>query len=174
MTKEQKEKLHLHVALNRPINRSQNEDWVCRTLDNEETIEFTNCKNTSNNSEYEINNNPSRKIWFSQLSRYYLTDDLEGIYQPTVVFKDGREYILNELDSCVFYNMCKGRKFQVEKVPECIYALNEKSETIKAKYLSTLLDTYNFVKNCVDTNKFNEIGDILKLVTAARLIEIDA
>lgn len=59
---------------------------------------------------YEIDNIPNRKIWFSQLSNFYFSNDFDSIYQPIIKFKDGISYVISEsFDESTFFNKVKNK-----------------------------------------------------------------
>ncbi len=95
MTDKQKENLRRHIFWNKTIKSSGE---CIRFLNPGDIIQFTNSVNYSQNSEYEINYNPNWKIWYSQLSDFFFTDefDLNSIYTPQVQFKDGKVNVINK------------------------------------------------------------------------------
>ena len=168
MTQEQKEKLNFQVVMNQ--RRSFGDDEI-RFLNDGETIQFTNCTNYSENSVYEINNTPNWKIWYSQLANYYLDEDLQ-VMVTKVEFRNGTGYTFESLDSADLYNKCKGKRFKVTIVHELKYTFNKKSETAEKKKLFSYQAVYDYINTCVNTNRFGDIGDLLKTAKAYSLKEI--
>ena len=172
MTDKQKEKLILHIHLNKP-HKFTGEN--IRFLNPGDTIMFTNCVNYSQNSEYEINSVPNWKIWFSQLSEFFFTDeiDLHKMYTPIIEFKDGRVCsIQKDFDSCSFYNAVKGKKFKVDILADAKYIFNKESTLWNTKRLITYLDAYNYVKQCIANERIDDLGDLIKTANAYYLTEV--
>ncbi len=167
MTQEQKEKLEKHVYLNKPLS---GEDEFIRFFKEGETVEFTSSTNTSCNSEYEINHNSARKIWYSQLSRMFMTDDLVPFF-ACIQFKSGEEVEYKDLDSCDLYNKCKGKRFKVQ-IPGLTYTFNEKSKIWGDTNIFNKFKMIQYIKDCINRDNIEKLGDILKTANAYFLIEI--
>ena len=167
MTQEQKDKLRLHVYLHKPVSAG---DDVIRFLNNNDIIEFTDCTNTSDNSEYIINNDSNRKIWYSQLSRMFMTDDLVPFF-ACIQFKSGEEVEYKDLDSCDLYNKCKGKRFKVQ-IPGLTYTFNEKSKIWGDTNIFNKFKMIQYIKDCINRDNIEKLGDILKTANAYFLIEI--
>jgi hypothetical protein len=170
MTNDQKERLNSHVYWHQL--RLHGSDGM-RYLNNGEIIQFTKSTNTYSNSEYEINNQSNRKIWYSQLARPFFTEDLE-LWFTKIKFKDGTIYLFKDLDSLDLYNLCKGKQFRVIVHDELRYTFQDinKSVTAETKKLYTLLDIYDYIMLCVKENRIEDIGDLLRTVSAYSLVEI--
>lgn len=168
MTKEQKEKLSFQVIMNQ---RRHFADDEIRFFNDGDTIQFTHCTNYSENSVYEVNNTPNWKIWYSQLANYFLDEDL-NILVTKVEFKDGTNYTFESLDSAELYNKCKGKRFRVSVISDLKYTFNKKSEMAVKKSLFSYQAIYDFINLCVDTNRIEDIGDLLMTAKAYSLKEI--
>ena len=167
MTQEQKEKLKNYVIMHKPVSSG---DEFIRYLKNGEVIEFTGCENSANNSEYIINNNPSRKIWYSQLSQLFLAEDLMP-FHACIILKDGEEIEFKDIDSWDFYKNYKGRRFKVNTYNDG-YTINIKSKVWDAKKIYCFDEQYKYVLLCVTNNNYSSIGDALKPANAYFLTEI--
>ncbi|WP_028903765.1 hypothetical protein [Prevotella sp. P6B4] len=167
MTQEQKEKLRLHVLMHKPISTG---DDVIRFLSNNDIISFTDCTNTSDNSEYIINNDSSRKIWYSQLAQFYMSEDMD-LFVTCVQFKTGEEVEFIHIDSCDLYKKCRGRKFQVYIHPNS-YTFNKKSKIWDEIGIYNYKEMYDYIVACIENNAIESIGDILKPANPYFLIEI--
>lgn len=166
MTQEQKEKLRMHVMMHKPISSG---DDVIRFLNNHEIIGFTECTNTSDNSEYVINNNFSRKIWYSQLAQFYMTEDMV-LFVTCVQFKTGEEVEFIKIDSWELFKKCRGKKFQVY-IPSNSYTFNSKSKIWDETGIYNYKKMYDYIVACIEKNAFECLGDILKPANPYFLIE---
>ena len=166
MTPEQRKKLRIHVMMHKPISSG---DDIIRFLNNNDIIEFTDCINTSNNSEYVINNDSSRKIWYSQLAQFYMTEDMV-LFVTCVQFKTGEEVEFLNIDSWDLFKRCKGKKFQVY-IPSNSYTFNKKSRIWDEKGIYNYKEMYEYIVACIKENAFECIGDILKPANPYFLIE---
>lgn len=168
MTQEQKEKLKNYVIMHKPVSSG---DEFIRYLKNGEVIEFTGCENSANNSEYIINNNPSRKIWYSQLSEHFLTEDLD-VFLTCIFFDNGEQISFANIDSCDLFNKCKGKKFRVSIPFDFSYRINRFSKIWDKNHIYLLNDMYKYIVSCAERSDYQSIGDTLKTANAYILKEI--
>jgi hypothetical protein len=168
MTPEQKRKLDIHVAFNQPISRMEN-NGEYYFLNDGDIIEFTDIYSYSTNSKYEINNNPSHKIWFSQLSQFFINSEVQLGWATIKI--SGKEKGIYEFDDISFYNTVKGKRFMV-RAEGPFYIVNNGSETKVNEGLYTYSDILAFIKRCINDNKIDKIGDLLKKAKLYDLIEI--
>lgn len=170
MTTDQKQRLAAHVAWHKP-RRFNGENIYFLTEG--EIISFTGCEYTSQNAQYEIDNMSNRKIWFSQLTNFYFSDDFDSIYQPIIKFKDGTSYVISEsFDESTFYNKVKNKKFKVDIVTDAPYILNKQSDLWDQKSIYTYKEAYDYIRRCLSLDRIDEIGDLLKTSKAYFLTEI--
>ena len=168
MTPEQRQKLSRHVALHKSF--SMPVDHEVYYLNNGEIIEFTDRECRSNNSKFELNNNPVRKIWFSQLSQFFFDkEDFRMCYATMKI--NGKDEAIYEFDDVSFWEIVQGKKFRVDSHAS-LYVVNWNSVIIITKNLENYSDLQNFVKKCIDGNNFDEIGDLLKTAQLYDLIEL--
>lgn len=170
MTADQKQRLAAHVAWHKP--RRFNGDTLY-FLTEGEIIGFTNCEYTAQNAQYEIDNIPNRKIWYSQLSNFYFSDDFDSIYQPIIKFKDGTSYVISEsFDESTFFNKVKNKKFKVDIITDAPYILNKQSDIWDQKNIYTYKEAYDYIKRCLSLDRIDEIGDLLKTSKAYFFTEV--
>lgn len=168
MTQEQKEKLSFQVVLHQPRNVGGEDTYF---MNNGEIVQFTDCTNYSENSEYIINNNQHKKIWYSQLAYIFFNDNLD-LVATTIKFLNGEEISFFSLDSVDLYNRCKGKHFKVKVLYEYKYTFNKKSKRVDEIGLYTYQEIYNYITSCIADDRFNDIGDLLKTATAYSLQEV--
>lgn len=168
MTEDQKKKLSLHVVLNKRVYGG---DSIVRWLDDDQTIEFTSCLLTSNNAEFRINNDQSWIIWYTQLSNFGLTDNLE-LCVGSVLFKDEKEEPFYNLSAANFWKKAKGKKFRVDIYSNVPYTFNNKSSKWNSLPSTKYIDAINFIKKCIEEGQYEKIGDLLKTSALYHLTEI--
>ncbi len=76
------------------------------------------------------------------------------------------------VNSYSFYKAVKGRKFRVDIIADAQYVLNKKSHIWKTKHLITYLDAYKYIKQCIDNDQIDDIGDMINTANAYYLTEI--
>ena len=175
MTKEQEELLKLQVRTGNYFDKTgffgkiPNHDGDVRFLCDGEVIEFTKFDYTARNVECEINGDPHRKLWYSQLSAiYYSSEMMEGYSMITL---KGKEYVfIRNLAPCEFCEYVKGKKFRVEVDKVAIFGVNRNSNMYKD--FSSYDDVRNYVMKCIEDNRITDIGDILKFASCYDLYEI--
>ena len=167
MTPEQKIALLNHVERFGPASTARNDSGDFFMNDGE-VVEFTNCTRYAGNSKFEINNDPSRMIWFSQLDRLFIDDDFN--LKSGIIKIGGEEKVIRDYRHHSFWRVIKGKKFLVRAEDPCI-TFNNASSTLGPVNTSpsTLI---LLIKNLVQNNEINFIGDMLKKSIKYDLIEI--
>jgi len=180
VTEEQKRKAKIHIFGN---SVSGSSDGVFRFLEDGEHIRFTKCTLTAKNAEYEINDRPERRIWFSQLDRFYINDSISKYLMPSIEFKEGGMVPIFSFTAQKFYEAVKGKIFEVNICREAFGAIDTKSEMslriLGNKRIKTVKDfgehlnaCIKYAKNCIENDEIDELGDLIKKSTAYDLKEI--
>ena len=170
MTEEQKQALRKHVVFHRPIDRISN-NHERFFLNDGEIIEFTDREPHLANTKFTLNNNSRMSIWFSQLSQLFITQDLSMICLATILFINGTHQKISDFDSHTFGDAVQGRKFRVHKDGP-FYILNPYSIILPNKNFSSDQECIDYIRDCVNNNKIEEIGDMLKTAYGYDLIEV--
>ena len=167
MTLEQKKTLLNHVERFGPASTARNADGDFFMIDGE-VVEFTNCTRYAGNSKFEINNDPSRMIWFSQLNRIFIDDDFN--LKRGIIKIGGEEKAFGDYRHHTFWRAIRGRKYLVHAEDPSI-TFNTASSTLGLGSISPSA-LILFVKKSVQENEINLIGDMLKISVKYDLIEI--
>lgn len=180
MTEEQKRKAKIHIIGNSVSGLG---DGVYRFLEDGEHIRFTKCTLTARNAEFEINDRPERRIWFSQLDRFYINDSISKCLMPSIEFKERGVVAIFSFTPQEFYEAVKGKLFEVSICRDALGAIDTKSEMSKRilgdkdiktfKDLSEHLDEcIKYAKNCIENDEIDELGDLIKKSAAYDLKEV--
>lgn len=197
MTEEQSKKFEDYITSHLGFRPAIMDDGICRWINDEEIIRFTKINQSYQyNAEYEINDNPIWLIWFSQLSECFFEADFHvdknqhialeytgggtiplafpmGLYSPIVVFKDGSiKIIRNTYDPRSFFNSVKDKTFRVDIPTDYKYSFNRKGKTWKEKNFRSIYDAQQFVERCINNDRIEDIGDLVKESRAYALTEI--
>lgn len=156
------------VSFNQPLPslHSEKRYW----LNDGEIIRFTNRKVTSsNNAEYEINGDPYVSIYFSQLECKAVNKQLNA-WGCKLFLKDGSQKNIYELNESDFWNIVKGKTFQVDIFSDVPFVINPRSKKLKmfVKYNQVL----EFVRKCFNEDRFEDIEDLLLKRNVYALTEI--
>jgi hypothetical protein len=156
MTK--KEKIELQAWFSKSVYSGPNMYY----LEDGQIVEFTDPVFTSANVEFKINGCDNQKIWFSQLNRIIVrindAGDYEGIAFPLFPIQ-GEKKRLFDLSPNDFCDEVKGKKYKVTSYIQSI-VLNERGETIKR--FQNLGDAMRYVIKCLNENKIDDLGDLLR------------
>lgn len=170
MTEEQKQQLILHVRFHKPLYKGGAK--TCYLCD-KEVIEFTKITYYSDNLKFEINNDKDRELWLSQLNNIFLSADISQYYEAFIKFKDEKDLIhISSLKTNDFAKRVQNKKFYVYVDERGKYVFNNKSEVWTEKGLITYQDGLKYVLDCVDKNRINDIGTLLKTAQLYHLIEV--
>lgn len=162
-------KLQRHIAMNSPMAL----DWnKYRFLVDGEIIEFSSCQKTYNNAEFTINDDVSRKKWFSQLQQPGFSEDLKIIAFAGIKFQNEEPCGIYKISSEDFVEKVKGKKFKVEVFDNICYTINRQSNTLRTLSNQTIQGVINFVIKCIDNDKIEDLGDLIKTGSLYNLIEI--
>lgn len=146
---------------------------IDRYLDNGQVVEFTNPIFTSANVEFSINNNENQKIWFSQFDvvivRISDKGELLGFELPLFPVNGGKKQLL-KMDAYEFAQTVKNKKYRVNTAQSII--LNRKSETARQKCFTNLGEYAKYVEECIQNDKIEDLGDIIKIANTYFFEEI--
>lgn len=167
MTPEQKIALLNHVERFGPASTARNDSGDFFMIDGE-IVEFTNCSSYAGNSKFEINNDPSRMIWFSQLNRIFIDDDFN--LKGGIIKIGGEEKAIRDYSHHKFWRVVRGKKFLIHAEDPCI-TFNKASIQVGSADIapSSLI---LFIKKMVQNDEINFIGDMLKKSVMYDLIEM--
>ena len=180
MTEEQKRKAKIHVF---GYTESGIGDGAQRFLEDGELISFTDCVFTAKNAEFKINNRPERLIWFSQLDRIYIDDNISTFLMPEIEFSNGDKFAFFFFTPQKFFEFVKGKKFEVSICRNVFGAINLKSEVryriLGDKKIKSDIDVQNhlddivqFVRRCIENDDYDQLGDLIKKSPAYELKEV--
>lgn len=168
MTEEQKSKAMLFMAGQTKVVRSN----IQRYLEDGNQVRFTKVtQDATHNQEYEINDCPEWKIWFSQLSHYHINQDIDDIETPVIKFCDGKSFSIREFSPEEFFENVRGKTFTVSIIPS-FAAFDEQSTIWETLPDETFNDALEYVINCIENDKINLIGDIIRPARLYHLEEV--
>lgn len=110
------------------ISQSNNSSNIKRWFDDNEIIEFTDCKKNYDdfNAKFQINNNANHEIWLSQLSNLFfstLNYDILGF--TSITLKGQEEQIIRPFTLCSdFWDIVNNKKFKVSVCKDCDISIN--------------------------------------------------
>lgn len=162
-------KLQSHIAMNSPMALDWNKQ---RFLVDGETIEFSSCKRTYNNAEFTINDDVSRKIWYSQLAQPGFPSDFKSILFAGIKFLDGTVLVIEKMTVDQFVEKVRNKSFRVEEFAEANYTINRQSNTFNSFSNQSNPAVINYIIKCLENNKIEELGDLIKPSKLYNLIEV--
>lgn len=178
------------------------EDGVFRGLADGMIIRFTGIISSSDfNAEYELNNDINRRVWFTQLAgksnygygcfftrefeldysycvslktvegRQIILDIPDGVFVPFVAFKDNTHSLIQDFSPDSFYKRVEGKAFRVDQAPPGFnYTFNR--ITADEKGLYDIDGICAFVRNCINNDCLEDLGNLVRRTTAFGLTEI--
>lgn len=136
-------------------------DGIIRWLNNNEIIEFTNPNFTSRNVEFEINNDPNRKIWLSQLQGLFINENEKGvIYFGNIYLRDNNEIGTRSLTSEKFWDIVKNKRFQVSIDDDAHLLIDEQNERVRMQLIENNYDLFklvDYIFEKLETKEYNLI-----------------
>ena len=167
MTEEQKSKAIFYMAGQHRVYRSNHR----RFMEDGDQVRFTKVINDGmNNQEYEINDCDDWSMWFSQLSQIHITQDIDDLVAPTIKFLDGNKLSIHAMEACEFYEKVKGKTFKVSVCPS--FAAFKPSPYILEDTYEAYCDVLDDVKNCIENDNLDRLGDLLRPALLYYLEEI--
>lgn len=167
MTEEQKSKAIIYMAGQNQVYLSTHR----RFMEDGNKVRFTKVvKDAMNNQEYEINDYEDWTIWFSQLSQVHITEDIDDLVVPTITFRDGSKFSLHDMEPWEFYEKVKGKTFKVSVFPS--FAAFKSDSSFWDKPDNTYRDALDYVKNCIENDNLDRLGDLLRPASLYYLEEI--
>ena len=160
MTEEQKSKAIFYMAGQHRVYRSNHR----RFMEDGDKVRFTKViTDGMNNQEYEINDCEDWSMWFSQLSQIHITQDIDDLCASTIKFLDGNKLSIHAMEACEFYEKVKGKTFKVSV---------KSDSSFWDKPDNTYRDALDYVKNCIDNDNLDRLGDLLRPALLYYLEEI--
>ena len=158
MTEHQKRMATFWISGKRRLRRDSQQ----RFLTNGDRVRFTKIIYEGyDNIEFEINDCPDWSIWFSQLNLVHVTAEIAGFAVPFIRFKNGDIKYINKMTADQFYKKVKGKTFEVITFTT-FAAVNPYSNDVYNLPGQTYPDVLNYIIDCIENNKMDRIGDILK------------
>lgn len=153
-------------------------DGSRRWLENEQVVEFTEPMFRGVNAEFSIKNQVGQSIWFSQLSKVAMREDLKTPMHSIIKFKGECEYYIADKfrTASEFWNAVRNKNFKV-KVVGIGFAVNTKNpktkmimkSAVNAKYEQNVFD---YVIYCINNGKEHEAIGLIQEYKIYALIEI--
>ena len=173
MTESQLKHAHAILGLRSRHSTYYQELGEYRYLNDGDIVRFTKCVRTYENAEFEINDKPDWKIWFSQLNQIYLFPDLSQAFKmPFIYFSEiGIQYI-PDLNVDEFCTLVKGREFKVYVDSETFGAINLRSSVWHKLPDDTYATAYQFIVDCIENDNLDDLGDLVKVTKLYNLIEV--
>lgn len=165
LTKNQKAILRALTTPNKPANEH------IRWMEDDSIVEFTEPSFTYSNAEFQINHSKIHKIWFSQLSNFGLTEDLE-LFCCSIIFKNGIDKTLALMDVDEFWKDVKGKQFKVGVPFSGSFIFNKDSSKWSEANLDTYYDAFVYVEKCAKENRLRDIGDLIRPGSLYSLTEV--
>lgn len=162
MTKEQIEKAKAIVGAMNKVAKAQDHGGVKRYFQDGDIVCFTDCTLFSDNALFGINDNPQWEIWFSQLNKIFIDDNIEDIRCSLIELLDGNCIGIFELDMSEFYDIVRGKKFQVSIDSHVFGAVNRESNVWENFSGNTIMDCLKFVQKCIENDRIMEIRDLVE------------
>ena len=167
MTEEQKSKAIFYMAGQHRVYRSNHR----RFMEDGDKVRFTKViTDGMNNQEYEINDCEDWSMWFSQLSQIHITQDIDDLCASTIKFLDGNKFSIHAMEACEFYEKVKGKTFKVSVCPS--FAAFKSDSSFWDDYDKTYVDALDYVKNCIENESLDRLGDLLRPASLYYLEEI--
>lgn len=139
-------------ALVSPLQGSR--DGVKRFLEDDEEVTFTlDHMIGSTDAEFLINNDPSRRMQFSQLCSFFLCREGRSLYSGTVSAA-GVKASLATMNVDTFMNLVTGRRFRVS-VDSSMYAINTFSP--RCGRFSTMSQLRDFICDSLDGGRYDDV-----------------
>lgn len=161
--------LERHIAMNAPFYVGWDKQ---RFLEDGEIIEFSSCMRTYNNAEFTINDDVSRKIWYSQLAQPGLRKDFKTVAFAGIQFLDGSVFVIEKMSVDEFVAKVRDKRFKVEEYGNISYTINKQSKTLKNKAIQSIRDAIIFAFECVQSEKYEDLGDSIKPSNLYNLFEV--
>lgn len=152
-------------------------DGGMRWLEHNQTIQFSEPRFLATNIEFSIVGNPNQKIWFSQLSSFGVTDDLQSPLMDEIVYKDQRLCLISKryVTASEFWYDVKGKTFRVEVIGTG-YALNRDNEFINSLRQASVEKSdkivFDYIRKEIENGNDNNLSGTIKYKKVYRLIEI--
>ena len=173
MTEEQLNRVRGVLLLRSRNTRYYQEQGIYRYLNHGDIVRFTKCERTYANAEFEINDRPDWKIWFSQLKQRYLFPDLRyDLKLPFIYVAEVGKKWISEMDVAEFCSLVNGREFQVYVDDETFGAINERSSVWNKLPDDRLETAYYYIVKCIEDYNLDDLGDLVKVSKLYNLIEV--
>ena len=167
MTEEQKSKAIIYMAWHHPVHIGTQR----RFMEDGNKVRFTKViNNCMYNQEYEINDCEDWSMWFSQLSQVHITQDIDDLVVPTIKFLDGSRLSIQAMEAWEFYGKVKGKTFKVSVCPS--FAAFKSDSSFWDNPDNTYRDALDYVKNCIENDNVNRLGELLRPASLYYLEEI--
>lgn len=157
------------IALGVLSTNRQNDD-ARLFLESGEIISLSESVIYQNNTEYMVNGNPARKVWFSQICTPFMNPSSDELHMMTGCIEvDGQRNNLIGMSISRFTTLVKGRKFRVSALSGMV-TFNRQSP-IYGKFNNDM-ERYNYVKRCVQERRYGDINNLTKAALCYSLIEV--
>ena len=167
MTEVQKSKAIFYMAGQHRVYRSNHR----RFMEDGDKVRFTKViTDGMNNQEYEINDCEDWSMWFSQLSQIHITQDIDDLVAPTIKFLDGNKLSIHAMEAWEFYEKVKGKTFKVSVFPS--FAAFRSDSSFWDNPVNTYRDALDYVKNCIENDNLDRLGDLLRPASLYYLEEV--
>ena len=134
-------------------------DGVCRFLEDGEEVSFTlDHMIGTTNAEFIINDNPSRRMLFSQLCSFFLCREGRSLYSGTVAAA-GVSASLATMNVETFMRLVTGRRLRVS-VDNTMYAIDTQSP--RSGRFSTMSELRDFVCDALDSGRYEDMSGMTR------------
>lgn len=156
--------------------RNPKPDGVKRWMDDKSQVEFTDfvfpSEYNRSNAILTVNGDANYKIWYSQLQGYYFSPEekyANGYVEGSLIFKNGEKYIFNELEPEKFWELARGKRFEVEAFPD--FSKIDKDST-KVQEMRTYDKVIAHISTAIKHRDWEKIYGMLKSAPVYSLTEI--
>lgn len=144
-------------------------DGVCRFLNDGEDVYFTiDHMIGTTNAEFLVNNDPSRRMLFSQLCSFFLCKEGRSLYSGTVA-AGGVKASLATMNVDTFMRMVTGRKLRVS-VDSSMYAIDTQSP--RSGRFSTMSQLRDFICDALDSGHYDQMSGMTRSNPCYSLTEV--
>lgn len=162
----------------RPATRAA--DGNRRWLENNQIVEFSEPIFYGSNAEFSIKNQSGQSIWFSQLSKVAIAEDMITSMHSTIEFKAEKECHISDIRTASeFWDAVRGKSFKV-KVIGTGFVVNKNNEIAKRIMNGSGLHNgtnaeqkvFNYVRQCIENNRDHEANGLISNYKIYALTEI--